>query len=163
MDQDGAGQVLSVDLEERDGREYVSITPHIIGRTSFKHLDVDAADLASQVALVEQLRASADPDLVLDVRIVGILPDELEIQEEEVERQLAPSFFKVRVRSRAVPAEPDGVLPPPDTIVGAFIRDLEARIAAAEKAGDMDGALEDRESLRLGRNLLTDPATVTVV
>ncbi len=100
---------------------------------------------------------------MLDVRIVGILPDELEIQEEEVERQLAPSFFKVRVRSRAVPAEPDGVLPPPDTIVGAFIRDLEARIVAAEKAGDMDGALEDRESLRLGRNLLTDPATVTVV
>ena len=163
VDQDGAGQVLSVDLEEREGREYVSITPHIIGRTSFKHLDVDAADLASQVALVEQLRASADPDLVLDVRIVGILPDELEIQEEEVERQLAPGFFKVRVRSRAVPAEPDGVLPPPDTIVGAFIRDLEARILAAEKAGDMDGALEDRESLRLGRNLLTDPATVTVV
>ncbi|MET1232243.1 MAG: DNA repair exonuclease [Candidatus Limnocylindrales bacterium] len=163
VDQDGAGQVLSVDLEERDGREYVSITPHVIGRTSFKHLDIDAADIASQVALVEQLRASADPDLVLDVRIVGILPDELEIQEEEVERQLAPGFFKVRVRSRAVPAEPEGVLPPPDTIVGAFIRDFEARIEAADKVGDLEGALEMRESLRLGRILLTYPAAVTVV
>jgi len=163
VDQDGAGQVLTVDLEERDGHEYVSITPHVIGRTTFKHVDVDAADIASQVALVEQLRASADPDLVLDVRIVGILPDELELQEEEVERQLAPSFFKVRVRSKAVPAEPEGVLPPPDTIVGAFIRDLETRIAIADKAGDAEGALELRDSLRLGRILLADPARVTVV
>ena len=163
VDQDGAGQVLIVDLEERDGREYVSITPHVIGRTTFKHVDVDAAEVASQVALVEQLRASADADLVLDVRIAGILPDELELQEEEVERQLAPSFFKVRIRNRAVPAEPEGVLPPPDTIVGAFIRDLEARIAAAEKAGDVVGAAELRDSLRLGRLLLADPARVTVV
>jgi DNA repair exonuclease SbcCD nuclease subunit len=163
VDQDGAGQVLIVDLEEREGREYVSISSHVIGRTTFKHIDVDAADIASQVALVEQLRASADPDLVLDVRIIGILPDELELQEEEVERQLGPAFFKVRVRSRAVPAEPEGVLPPPDTIVGAFIRDLEERITAAEATGDADGALELRDSLRLGRILLADPARITVV
>jgi hypothetical protein len=141
----------------------VSISSHVIGRTTFKHIDVDAADIASQVALVEQLRASADPDLVLDVRIIGILPDELELQEEEVERQLGPAFFKVRVRSRAVPAEPEGVLPPPDTIVGAFIRDLEERITAAEATGDADGALELRDSLRLGRILLADPARITVV
>ena len=163
LDQDGAGQVLVVDLEERDGREYVAIVPHVIGRTRFSHVDIDAAETTGQAALVEQLRASADPDLVLDVRIVGVLPDELELQEEEVERQLAPSFFRVRVRNRAVPAEPEGVLPPPDTIVGAFIRDLEARIAAAEKAGDADGALELKDSLRLGRILLADPTRVTVV
>ncbi len=47
--------------------------------------------------------------------------------------------------------------------MGAFIRDLEARIAAADKAGDADGALELRDSLRLGRILLADPARVTVV
>ena len=163
LDQDGAGQVLIVDLEERDGREYVAIAQHGIGRTRFMHRDVDAGEVVSQVALVEQLRASADLDLVLDVRIVGILPDELELQEEEIERQLTPSFFKVRVRNRAVPAEPEGVLPPADTIVGAFIRDLEARIAAADKAGDAEGALELRDSLRLGRILLADPARVTVV
>jgi DNA repair protein SbcD/Mre11 len=163
VDQDGAGQVLIVDLDERDGREYVSIRSHVIGRTTFKHVDVDAADVGSQVALVEQLRVSADPDLVLDVRIVGILPDDLEIQEEEIERQLALSFFKVRVRSRAVPAEPEGDLPPPDTIVGAFIRDLEERITAADASGDADGALELRDSLRLGRILLADPARITVV
>jgi exonuclease SbcD len=163
VDQDGAGQVLIVDLEERDGRDYVSITPSVVGRTTFRHVDVDAAEVASQAALVEQLKTTADADLVLDVRIVGILPDELELQDEEIERQLASSFFKVRVRSRAVPAEPEGPLPPPDTIVGGFIRDLEARIAAADKAGDTEGALELRDSLRLGRILLVDPARITVV
>jgi DNA repair exonuclease SbcCD nuclease subunit len=162
LDQDGAGQVLIVELSERDGHEYVAIGQHAIGRTKFEHLDVDAAAVASQVALIESLRASADPDLVLDVRIVGVLPDELELQEEEIERQLAPDFFRVRVRSRAVPAEPEGVPPPPDTIVGAFIRDLEERIVAADAAGDADGALEIRESLRLGRILLADPTSVTV-
>ena len=62
-----------------------------------------------------------------------------------------------------MPAEPEGPLPPPDTIVGGFIRDLEARIAAADKAGDTEGALELRDSLRLGRILLADPARITVV
>jgi DNA repair exonuclease SbcCD nuclease subunit len=162
VDQDGAGQVLIVELTEREGREYVSIAPQSIGRTSFKHLDVDAADIASQPALVEQLRASADPDLVLDVRVVGVMPDTLELQEEEIERQLAPGFFRVRVRNRAVPAEPEGVLPPADTIVGAFIRDLEERIGQAEAANDEAGAMELRESLRLGRILLADPDAVTV-
>jgi DNA repair exonuclease SbcCD nuclease subunit len=111
VDQDGAGQVLIVDLEERDGRDYVSITPSVVGRTTFRHVDVDAAEVASQAALVEQLKTTADADLVLDVRIVGILPDELRLQDEEIERQLASSFFKVRVRSRAVPAEPEGRCP----------------------------------------------------
>ena len=48
------------------------------------------------------------------------------------------SFLKVRVRDLSVPALTDGPLPSPDTIAGAFIRDLEARIAELEAAG-VDG------------------------
>jgi hypothetical protein len=54
------------------------------------------------------------------------------------------------------------MLPPPDTIAGAFIRDLEARIAELEAASIADGggadrsdeAAELRDALRLGRLLL---------
>ena len=41
-----------------------------------------------------------------------------------------------------------------DTIAGAFIRDLEGRIAELEAAGSPDEAAELRDSLRLGRLLL---------
>jgi hypothetical protein len=53
------------------------------------------------------------------------------------------------------------VLPSPDTVAGAFIRDLEVRIAELEAGAgeDPDGpaaaqAAELRDALRLGRLLL---------
>jgi hypothetical protein len=42
----------------------------------------------------------------------------------------------------------------PDTVLGAFVRDLEAQIAELEAADDEAGANELRDSLRLGRLLL---------
>ena len=72
------------------------------------------------------------------------------------------SFLKVRVRDVSLPALTEGALPSPDTIAGAFIRDLEARIAELEArtrrtdgAGDPAAeAAELRDALRLGRLLL---------
>ena len=56
-----------------------------------------------------------------------------------------------------MPALSEGALPPPDTIAGAFIRDVEARIAELE-ADPSDAttieAAELRDVLRLGRLLL---------
>jgi exonuclease SbcD len=162
VDQDGAGQVLIVELSEAKGQRVVTLEPRPVGQTHFQKLDIDAAEVATQAVLVERLTAMADPDLVLDARITGVEPDQLEIQEEEVERQLAGLFLKVRVRNLAVPAGPEGELPPPDTVTGAFIRDLEAQIADAEAADDAARAGELREALRLGRLLLDDPSRVTV-
>ena len=56
---------------------------------------------------------------------------------------------------------PDGFVASPDTVLGAFISDLEARIAEVEAAdvggtaadGEMAGEL--RDALRLGRLLLS--------
>ena len=110
--------------------------------------------LASQPALVEWLRANANPDLVLDVRLTGVRPDELDVDTDEVESAVAPHVLKVRIRDASMPALSEGALPPADTILGAFIRDVEGRIAeleAGEKAAD---AAELRDALRLGRLLL---------
>ncbi len=89
--------------------------------------------------------------------------DRLDIDTDAVARELSASFLKLRVQDRSVAALPDGPLPPPDTIAGAFMRDLEARIAAAEAAGDEDAAAEAREALQLGRLLLDDPRQVDLV
>ncbi len=154
LDQDRAGKVLLVELDERNGARTVKVEERQVGRTRFEKREIDAGTAASQPVLVEGLAAAADPDLVLDVRIVGVRPDELDLDLDEIESSLAPSFLKVRVRDVSLPALSSGPLPSPDTIAGAFIRDLEDRIAELEAAGSTAEAAEQRDALRLGRLLL---------
>ena len=174
LDQDRAGQVLFVTLDQPDGGKHVDIAPRQVGRTRFERLDVDAATLASQPALVEALVGRADLDLVLDVRLIGVRPDQLDLEIDEVERELEDRFMRLKVRDRSIASLTAGPIPPPDTVLGAFIRDLEARIAEVEAAAEAgaaeegitadpadaglilsDGqATELRDALRLGRLLL---------
>ncbi len=154
LDQDRAGKALLVELEVRDGHKTVTVEERVVGRTRFEKLRIDAADIASQPAFIEGVARRADPDLVLDITIDGIRRDELDLAVDEVEAALAPSFLKVRVRDGSVAALTEGTLPSPDTIAGAFIRDVEARIAELEAAGKTAEAAEARDVLRLGRLLL---------
>ncbi|OGO57556.1 MAG: hypothetical protein A2V85_10225 [Chloroflexi bacterium RBG_16_72_14] len=157
VDQDRAGKVLLVTLEERDGAKAVAIDERVVGRTSFVSLDVDAATVASQPALIDMLRATADPDQVLDVRLIGVRPDTLDLEPLEVEQTLKAAYLRVRVRDASRPALTEGALPPAETIAGAFIRSVEGRIADLEASGDDPAqreAVELRDALRLGRLLL---------
>jgi exonuclease SbcD len=154
LDQDRAGKVLLVELENVDGKRTVTIEDRIVGRTTFQRVQLDATGIETQPALIAALAKRADPDLVLDVRIVGVRPDELDLHIDEIESALAPSFLKVRVRDVSLPALTEGTLPSPDTVVGAFIRDMEAQIAELEATDKADEAAELRDSLRLGRLLL---------
>jgi DNA repair exonuclease SbcCD nuclease subunit len=163
LDQDGAGQVALVTLEQRaGGARDVRVEPLTVGRTGFLKLDLDAAEIRSQDALLEQLRTHADPDLVLDVRLVGMSAPTLEIDTDEVVRALGSAFLKVRLRNLATPSLPEGPAPPAGTIAGLFTITLEARVAAAHAAQDLVAEAEAAEVLRLGRLLLDDPTHVTL-
>lgn len=162
MDQDGAGHVVVVSLDENHPRGPVVVEARQVGRTRIEKLDVSASELGSQHDLVSLLLERADPDLVLDVRLVGVAPEGLDLHEDEIDRELAPAFLKFRLRNVSVPATPEEPLPPVDTIAGAFIRELQGRIAAAESTGATDLEAEHREALRLGRLLLDDPQRVTL-
>jgi DNA repair exonuclease SbcCD nuclease subunit len=162
LDQDRAGKVLLVELEQIDGRRSITVQEKQVGTTRFEKIEIDAANIAAQPALIETLGKKGDPNLVLDARVVGVRPDELDLNLDEIEAALAGSFLKVRVRDVSLPALTEGALPSPDTIAGAFIRDLEARIAeleatsatGADGRGPMAEAAELRDALRLGRLLL---------
>jgi DNA repair exonuclease SbcCD nuclease subunit len=170
LDQDRAGNVLLVQLDAHDGKKQVSVEERKVGKTHFERIQLDAAKVGSQPGLVSKLAEKADPDLVLDVELIGVRPDELDVHVEEVEAELAERFLKVRVRDRSVAPLPEGMIASPDTVLGAFIRDLEARIAEVEAADGTapagtdlgDGgvaaadteAMELRDALRLGRLLL---------
>jgi exonuclease SbcD len=155
--QDGAGKVLLVELNETSGTRSVAIEERTVGKTRFAKLDIDASTVADQPAVVAAIAAQADPDLVLDVRLTGVRPDELDVSIDEVEDQLKGRFLKVRFRDLSVPALTHGNLPSPDTIPGAFIRNVEGRIAELEADGgeaSAGEAAELRDVLRLGRLLL---------
>lgn len=171
--QDRAGQVLLVNLDQPDGMKRVEVVPRQVGRTRFERLDLDAAAIVSQPALVEALAGRADPDLVLDVRLIGVRPDQLDLEPDEVERELDDRFMRLRVRDSSIASLTEGPIPPPDTVLGAFIRDLEVRIAEVEAAAEAGAAEEGlapgaegevpvgdgpaselRDALRLGRLLL---------
>jgi DNA repair exonuclease SbcCD nuclease subunit len=155
--QDGAGKALLVTLDDAGGSRTVTVEPRTVGRTRFEKLDIDAGSVTDQPALVGRLAALADPDLVLDARIVGIRRDELDVSPDEVEDQLKGSFLKVRLRDVSVPALTEGTIPSAETIPGAFIRNVEGRIAELEAQDDRSGtteAAELRDVLRLGRLLL---------
>lgn len=163
VDQEGAGHVALVTLEEVGGERQVRLESRRVGRTKFRRLDLDASEVPSQARLVERLRALADPDLVLEVRLTGIEPDTLDLNDDEVEEQLRGAFLRYRIRNATVPPPLEGPRPPADTIPGAFIEDLERKIEAAEAGGHADVAADLRESLRLGRLLLEDPNAVQLV
>jgi DNA repair exonuclease SbcCD nuclease subunit len=157
VDQDGAGKALLVTLDEAAGKRTVTVAEEPVGRTTFERVDLDAARLKGQAGLLAQLQAKANPDLVLEVRLTGVRPDDLDVDTGEVEDQLKGQFLRVRVRDQSMPALSEGAIPSADTITGAFIRNVEGRIAELEAdPGDASTleAAELRDVLRLGRLLL---------
>jgi len=168
IDQDKAGSVCLVSLEQSGGKKRISVETRVVATTRFERLDLDAGTIATQPGLIELLAAKASPDLVLDARLIGVRPETLDLDLDEVEAALADRFLRIRVRDRSVAPLTDGLLPPGDTVLGAFIRDLEGRIAETEAAatvataGRADAPVDDRtgqadelrDALRLGRLLL---------
>ena len=154
IDQDRAGKALLVELDTKAGAKTVTVSEKQVGKTKFDKARIDAAAIASQPAFIEGVAKRGDPDLVLDVRIDGVRPDELDLHLDEIETALTPSFLRIRVRDASMPALTEGALPSPDTIAGSFIRDVEASITSLEAAGRTDEAAEARDVLRLGRLLL---------
>ena len=157
VDQDKAGKVLLVTLDEKAGTHAVHVEERQVGRTTFARQELDASTIGSQPAFIEKLKGQADPDLVLDVRLIGVRPDELDFDPQEVENALKSSFLKVRIRDASQPALTEGAIPSAETITGAFIRNVEGRIADLEASGDtmaVREAEELRDVLRLGRLLL---------
>ena len=160
--QDGAGQVLLVTLDSRGNRHQVSIEPKRVGQTRSDKLELDVSAIASQPALIEAISRHADSNLVLDVRLTGLFPDTLDVDLDEVERAVAPSFLRFRIRDVSIPALPEGTPPPPDTVIGAFVRNVEARIAELEKVGAGPGS-RPAGATPLASDAVDDSSSVGVV
>jgi len=157
LDQDKAGKVLLVTLDQKGEAKTVAVEERTVGKTTFERREVDASTVESQPAFVTKLRAGASKDAVLDVLLIGVRPDELDLHTDEVEAALRGDYLRVRVRDQSHPALTEGPIPPAETVAGAYIREIEARIAALQGSPDTAAQREAEELLdvlRLGRLLL---------
>jgi DNA repair exonuclease SbcCD nuclease subunit len=152
-----AGEVLLVTLDDGGGRPVVERVR--VGRTRYERQAIDLTGLTDPARVDAAITARTDPDLILDVRLSGSWSDALDIDPARLAIGHADEFFRLLVRDEAVVELTPEPLPPADSIAGAFVRDLEARIAAAEseiagRDADPAPASELRHALRLGRRLL---------
>ena len=126
-----------------------------VGRTRFERLERERrGDRPHRPRFVERLIAVADPDLVLDVRLTGVRPDELDLDVDEVEAAVARVVPEGAHPRRLRPALSSGSAAAPDTIAGAFIRGVEAG-SRSLRLPRRRPAREMRDVLRLGRLLLS--------
>lgn len=149
---DQGGNVLIVTLDDDAPRPIID--RHLVGSSRFEQLEVEVESLPDQASLTELIETKADPDLILDVDVRGTWPDDLELDAAAVESTIEDRFLAIRVHVSAIPALSAPPLPPADTILGAFISDLEGRIVDLEAQNERAPAAELREALRLGRRLL---------
>jgi len=156
---DRAGEVLLVRLDERGERRSVSFEHHRVGTTRYEGLALDLAMFRDDSALADAIAARADggagADLILDVRLGGDWPDQLEADPEVLMTALRPRFLNLRIRNEARPVLSGAAAPSSETVAGAFIRDLESRIATPIEGDPPPDEL--REALRIGRRLLSGP------
>ncbi len=146
------GQVLFVMLDP-DRPERARVEPRPVGRSRRLRLDLPAADFEDELALIAHLASLADADLACDVHLSGARPSGLQVDEASLEDRLAPGFLHLRIHDESLAAGPS-VAAPPESIAGAFARDLGDRIAAADAAGHAEEERELREQLDLGARLL---------
>jgi DNA repair exonuclease SbcCD nuclease subunit len=57
LDQDRAGKALLIELDDPAGARSVTVREYQVGKTRFEKAEIDAATVASQPALIEQLAA----------------------------------------------------------------------------------------------------------
>ncbi len=147
------GRALLVTIDEA-ARDRVRIEARIVGRTRRLRLELPASDFADEAALAEHLAALADPDLACDVRLTGLRGPELRIDEAALEARLGPGFFHLRIVDAATASPPPPPEPVPESIAGAFVRDVGTRMAAAVAEGRTSDARELGEQLEWGTRLL---------
>lgn len=148
FDQEGAGHVLLVDIAAAGS---VHVTPHHIGRRRYKTLEVNAADV-DEPTLRQLIEEAADPELMLEVTLSGLVLVDRLLDAESIERDLNGKFFRLRVHNRTQVWVDDAGLSafPEETVLGRFVRLMHDRM---KEAGDADRAVL-AEALQVGVALL---------
>lgn len=148
LDQEGAGHVLLVTLEAPGS---VHVQPVRVGRRACKKLELEITNLSLE-EIKARILQEADPDLIMDVTLKGLIQPGVTITAAELEEELGESFFRLRVRNEGHLRleDLDEQAFPESTVLGRFIRLMRRRM---EEVDPEERALLE-EALQLGVGLL---------
>ncbi|MDR5695236.1 MAG: DNA repair exonuclease [Armatimonadota bacterium] len=154
LDQEGAGHVLLVTLEEPGSAH---VRPVRVGRRSYKKIELEISALP-----VEEIKArilqEADPDLIMDVILKGFIQPGISISAAELEEDLGGHFFRLRVRNESSLRleDLDEQDFPEGTVLGRFVRLMRKRMEELDPAERplLEEALQLGVGLLQGREVL---------
>jgi exonuclease SbcD len=129
FDQPGSGQVLLITLPEPGAAE---VAPVPVGQRRAVRREFDAAQV-DEPALRAALADAADPAVVFEAILTGLMPMRRTINVEALEQEFADRFFRLRItnRSRVWLDQADLETFSPQTVLGRFVLLMRERIAAA--------------------------------
>jgi exonuclease SbcD len=156
-DQRGAGSVVSISCSD-DG---VRFEPISVGVRRVVETSIDCTRFSTTEELVRAAIASAAPDgnLILEVRLNGIVAADAVIDLGQVLEVLTPHYFSVRLAGRgplrAVSRE-EFLKVPDDTVAGKFVRTMLRKMESTPEAERelYAEALQVGYQLFMGRNPL---------
>jgi DNA repair exonuclease SbcCD nuclease subunit len=147
-----AGAPLLVELSSGG----VRTEPLPVNSLRLQHGDILATELHSTGDLRDQLLERAAPEVVLNVRVLGMIPLGMTLDLAGLEDELADSFYRINIAdsTQALDFEVDEAEYPDAFVAGRFIRLMQERVEQAQAAEDTKGALIASQALNLGVHLL---------
>jgi DNA repair exonuclease SbcCD nuclease subunit len=153
IDQKGAGHALHVILEERDGHVAVAVDKVKVGALRHLRLKVDAAEVLAGRDLAREIEERADPDLLLDLVVEGVVPLDAKLPDlAGLESRYAHAYCKLRLQDRSARSRELQALKdvPAASVLAEFIRRMQDKIKDAQGPE----RAEWEEALRLGIQFL---------
>lgn len=154
FDQDRTGHVLLVDIP---APQAARIREQHVGRRRYERREINAAEL-DDLVLRRVIEDAADPELIFEIVLTGLVPLQRAIGTDALERELGERFFRLRVHNRTHLWLDDGALEnlSEQTVLGRFVSLMREKIAAAPE-GDrpvLEEALQVGAALLSGREVL---------
>lgn len=154
FDQDRSGHVLLVEIPEPHAAR---VTAHRVGRRRAERREIDAG-AADDLILRRIIEDAADPELVFEVVLTGLVPLQRAIDTGALERELGDRFFRLRVLNRTHLWVDDATLQSlsDQTVLGRFVRLMREKIAGSseEDRPVLEEALQVGAALLSGREVL---------
>jgi DNA repair exonuclease SbcCD nuclease subunit len=148
LDQEGAGHVACVEMDEGGAQ----VHQERVGTISAGRVTVDVAG-KSMPAIAEEVRAHANPNLMLKVTLSGLVGLGEVLDAEKLAQELGSDFYHVECSDQSHPqvASISAEAYPEELVVGKFVRLMQARI---EEATDEAASRRAEQALQLGVALL---------
>lgn len=146
----GAGCVLIVEL--KGGR--VEVEPVQVGRFTWIEKTIDFAKYPPGPSLDAEIGAAAGDDVLMRVKLAGVLPKGVRIDASEVEQRFEEEFFHIEVDTSRIGFQLDDLegLFPKGTVGALYIERLQREIKKARKSEDKERLLE---ALHRGAGMLS--------